>query len=121
MQTFKQFFIECENRKSVEDVMRMFIPFVKAELDIDQMPPVILVTGKEAQGMKAFGRWDGKKVTLCPDGRHPMDVMRTLAHELVHYSHDHTNGEDGSDDENEANAKAGVIMRKFAREYPYLF
>lgn len=121
MQTFKQFFTEELKRKGFEEVLAMFVPFVKKELDIDEMPYIKIVTGKEAQEMKTFGSWDGECITLCPDGRHPMDIMRTLAHELVHYSHGHTNGEDGSDDENEANAKAGVIMRKFARENPSLF
>lgn len=121
MQSFKQFIIESENRKTVDEVLKLFIPFVKRELNIDEIPHINIVTGKDAQGMKSFGSWNGECITLCPDGRHPMDVMRTFAHELVHYSHGHTNGEDGSDDENEANAKAGVIMRRFARENPNLF
>jgi len=121
MKTFKQFFAEQASTKSVDGVLELFKPFVQKELGIDKLPPIKIVNGEEAQKMKTFGTWDGECVTLCPDGRHPMDVMRTLAHELVHYSHGHTNGEDGSDDENEANAKAGVIMRKFAREYPHLF
>lgn len=120
MQTFREF-VEQLNKKDVESVLDKFLPFVKQELDINELPPIKLVTGKEAQDMKSFGCWDGEKIVLSPDNRHPMDVMRTLAHEIIHYSHNHTNGEDGSDDENEANAKAGVIMRKFAREYPEFF
>lgn len=120
MQTFKQF-SESYKKRSTEEVLDIFLPFVKRELNIDKIPPIKMVRGDEAQKLKAFGCWDGTEITLCPDDRHPMDVMRTLAHELVHYSHNHTNGEDGSDDENEANAKAGVLMRKFARENPYLF
>jgi hypothetical protein len=121
MKTFKQFFAEQASTKSVDEVLELFKPFVQRELDIHELPPIKIVKGEDAQQMKAFGCWDGECVTLCPDGRHPMDVMRTLAHELVHASHGHTNGEDGSDDENEANSKAGVIMRRFAREYPHLF
>ena len=120
MQTFKQF-VEQLNQKTVQDVMDLFVPFVKKELNVDEIPPIKMVTGKESQEMKSFGCWDGQSITLNPDGRHPMDVMRTLAHEIVHATHGQTDGEDGSDDENEANAKAGVIMRKFARENPDLF
>jgi len=120
MRTFKTFMTEQDNRK-LKSVMDKFIPFVKSELNVDSLPKVHTVTGKDAQDKKAFGWWDGEKVTICPDGRHPMDVMRTLAHEFVHATHGHTNGEDGSDHENEANAKAGVIMRRFARANPELF
>jgi hypothetical protein len=120
MQTFKQF-VEELHKNQVDGVLDKFIPFIKNELNITEMPPINLVSGKESREMKAFGCWDGEKITLNPEGRHPMDVMRTLAHELVHYTHGHTNGEDGSDDENEANAKAGVIMRRFAAANPELF
>ena len=120
MQSFKQF-VEELHKKEVGEVLDKFIPFVKTELGITDVPPINLVTGKESREMRAFGCWDGEKITLNPEGRHSMDVMRTLAHELVHYSHGHTNGEDGSDDENEANAKAGVIMRRFAKANPELF
>jgi Zn-dependent peptidase ImmA (M78 family) len=54
-----------------------------------------------------------------------MDVMRTLAHELVHWKQmmdgDELDGSDGSSTENEANAIAGLIMRKFAKMYPDYF
>jgi Zn-dependent peptidase ImmA (M78 family) len=53
------------------------------------------------------------------------DILRTLAHELVHHMQnlkgDELNGDDGSEIENEANAQAGVIMRKFGRENPEIF
>lgn len=120
MKTFREF-IEELNESQLNSVMDKFIPFVKKELGTDNLPPINMVTGEESRQMKSFGCWDGEKITLNPDGRHPMDVMRTLAHEIVHATHGHTDGEDGSDDENEANAKAGVIMRRFARAYPDLF
>jgi Zn-dependent peptidase ImmA (M78 family) len=53
--------------------------------------------------------------------------MRTLAHELVHYKQDvehkigPDSGETGSPIENEANALAGQIMRRFDEENPELF
>jgi len=120
MHTFKQFVEEIQ-KKELDQVLDKFIPFVKNELDIAETPPIKMVSGKESQEMKSFGCWNGETITLNPEGRHPMDVMRTLAHEIIHATHGHTDGEDGSDDENEANAKAGVIMRKFARANPDLF
>jgi hypothetical protein len=55
------------------------------------------------------------------------DILRTLAHELVHHMQNgkgelnSDSGEDGSPTENEANATAGLIMRKFGRENPEIF
>jgi hypothetical protein len=53
--------------------------------------------------------------------RNMADVLRTLAHELVHHKQnelgklDPNSGKTGSDIENEANIKAGIIMRDFGR------
>jgi hypothetical protein len=56
-----------------------------------------------------------------------MDVLRTLAHELVHQRQHETMtmpdnaGEDGSEWENQANATAGVLMRRYGKTHPELF
>ena len=51
--------------------------------------------------------------------RHPLDIYRTLAHEIVHYyqkqSGKEMSGETGSECENEANSKAGEILRKYTK------
>ena len=50
------------------------------------------------------------------------DVLRTLAHELVHHKQNelgklnNDSGKTGSDVENEANVKAGILMRDFGKE-----
>jgi hypothetical protein len=54
-------------------------------------------------------------------------VLRTLAHELTHYKQDSEDnlppgaGETGTDQENEANANAGIVMRGFAGKNPEYF
>jgi hypothetical protein len=59
--------------------------------------------------------------------RHINDVCRTLAHELVHYRQDlkgqlnDESGKTGSPEENEANAEAAVIMRKWGELHPEYF
>jgi|APCry1669192010_1035390.scaffolds.fasta_scaffold00082_4 hypothetical protein len=120
MQTFREF-VEQLNRKELDEVLDRFLPFAQKYLNIKHLPPIRMVTGKESREMKSFGCWDGEKITLNPEGRHPVDVCRTLCHELVHVVKNHTDGSDGSDHENEANAVAGVIMRKFAKANPDLF
>jgi hypothetical protein len=53
------------------------------------------------------------------------DICRTVSHELVHLSQKQKgqplDGTTGSDTENEANSKAGQIMRKFAQINPMIF
>jgi Zn-dependent peptidase ImmA (M78 family) len=50
------------------------------------------------------------------------DLLRTLAHELVHRKQsedgriDYNSGKTGSEIENEANAMAGVLLRKFGKQ-----
>jgi Zn-dependent peptidase ImmA (M78 family) len=56
-----------------------------------------------------------------------MDILRTLAHEFIHYKQHMEKGLDrksshaGSPTENQANAKAGEIMRKYGTLHPELF
>jgi len=51
--------------------------------------------------------------------------LRTVAHELVHYSqHQHGirgSGKSGSATEDKANLKAGEILRDFGASHSYLF
>jgi hypothetical protein len=69
----------------------------------------------------------GGGIEINIGNRHIMDVLRTLAHEMVHHKQDvagqlnDRSGEDGSPEENEANAKAAVIMRLWGKMNPELF
>jgi hypothetical protein len=55
------------------------------------------------------------------------DILRTVAHELVHVRQNElnllgeTSGEDGSPIENQANSIAGIILRKFGKKYPKIY
>ena len=63
--------------------------------------------------------------------RNLADALRTLAHELVHYKQKQEgrlelnnadkSGADGSSIENEANAVAGVILRKYGKLNPDIY
>jgi len=58
-----------------------------------------------------------------------IDVCRSIAHELVHHLQNiedrllniAEDGEDGSPIENEANAVAGIIIRKYGKLHPELY
>lgn len=98
----------------------------KHELELDNLPPIFLIDDQPSVGGGvSFGEFTGGGIKVVTMGRHPMDVLRTLCHELVHWKQKVDNlpldGSDGSDTENQANSLAGIIMRKFAHMYPQFF
>ena len=97
------------------------------ELELDHLPEIEFVDESHlsAYGKNSFGEFDGRKIRIIVQNRHPMDVARTLSHELVHWKQllvgQNMDGGDGSEVENAANAIAGIILRKFGEQYPEYF
>ena len=109
----------------LENMVTHLLLLCKRELGLREIPRITLISqDSTVGGGTSFGIFDGTIKVVTKD-RHPMDVMRTLAHELVHWKQRTENqemdGNDGSTTENDANAIAGVIMRKFGRIYPEYF
>ena len=115
---------------SDEQILKDFIKFCVAELKIKSMPTVKLRRDPQWPVVnRTFGRYtnDTHLLEVAFGQRHIMDVLRTVAHELTH-KHQHEReavpsdaGETGSPWENEANARAGVLMRDYGRLHPELF
>jgi hypothetical protein len=108
----------------LENMITHLLLLCKRELGLQDLPHIELVDDDTVGGGMSFGEFDGD-IRVVTKGRHPMDVARTLAHELVHWKQRtesmELNGSDGSETENQANALAGVIMRKFGKMYPEYF
>jgi len=125
----KMFLSETE---SDEEILKDFIEFCVKELKIEKMPAIKLRKDPQWPVVhKTFGRYinDRHLLEVAWGSRHIMDVLRTVAHELTH-RHQHERdgnrmgpeaGETGSPWENEANARAGVLMRDYARLHPDYF
>jgi predicted chitinase len=123
----KQFLEDSTDDNIVQD----FIQHVTAELGIDPVPEIHLHTDPAwSEQNQSFGRYDPDSHTLnvSMPNRHVMDVLRTVAHELVHCSQNQQHGqlpddagETGSRWENDANARAGIIMRDWANSHPEHF
>lgn len=116
------------NESTINDmrtVIDEFTEFATVYLDINNAPSITYVP--EMERKDTFACWSTDGITLAYKNRHPMDLFRSLAHELVHHKqHEmdvlHTeSGQTGSEHENEANAIAGVIMRDFAKINPEYF
>lgn len=117
--------------QSPGDVLANFLKFVCAELGLKQLPNIEFIADLKHSDTEhpTFGYFDTEtdQIKIGVSGRHPLDIMRTLAHELVHYRQrlsrqlDSASGDTGSAAENQANSQAGVLMRKFADQNPDYF
>ena len=114
----------------IKSAVKAFAEFCSRQLSLDQTPALRIKRDpawSERNG--TFGQYnpDANTITLSTAGRHPVDIMRTLAHELVHSRQNNTDalpagaGATGSKWEDQANAVAGQIMRAFAKKHPEYF
>jgi len=112
-------------------IVNKFVEFVDGKLGLNGDVPEVEVTydSNVAQDMKSFGKYtpETNELLIVAANRNLADVLRTLAHELIHHKQNKDgilhvdSSETGSEHENEANALAGVFMREFAKEHPMIF
>lgn len=102
-----------------------FIKFAQKQLKLQKSN--IELKGHAQDSKHAFGSYKPKEneIDVRDRGRQPLDVMRTIAHELTHQKQHEKGttggGKAGSKGEDEANAKAGEIMRKYDDTHPKEF
>ena len=118
-------------REKKNEIIQQFIEFCCEYLGIDMNDLKIEISydPTEAAKMASFGlnTPDTGVNRVVAANRNLADVLRTLAHELVHEKQKiegrlHAGaGDDGTDIENEANAEAAVIMRRFGKANPIIF
>ena len=115
--------------KEEDDVLNVsdFVNFAKDLLSINDDVKVELAFEKTPDlRTTAYYHNSDRTVKVYVKDRAKIDVMRSIAHELVHHKQNidgrltnpEKDGADGSPIENEANALAGVIMRKWGRLHP---
>jgi hypothetical protein len=107
-----------------KDNIKEFALYCLKVLEIEKAPKVKLV---QDSGTTALGYFDvdSEEIVVTYKDRHQMDIMRTLAHELVHRKQKEfgreLDGSTGSPDENEANSIAGILLRNWGKKNPHLF
>lgn len=106
-----------------------FINFTKKYLGIDDDIKVELAF-ERTPDLTTYAYYKlGELVKVYARNRNTGDIMRSLAHELVHHKqfiegrldNPAEQGKDGTDIENEANAMAGEIVRKWGKENPEIY
>ena len=114
-----------ENQGQKKSQIAEFVKFAVNELGIQKLPTVkFSYDTNESQEKSTFGYFDpnANHIWIYIKNRNTADILRTLAHELVHHKQGEDNrikqgsGETGSEIEDEANAQAGVLLRKFGKE-----
>lgn len=108
------------------DMFKKFLPLAMEILEIDTLPEMKFEPEINPEGQPSFGMYANKDHVLyvALKNRHPVDILRTVAHELAHYRQDlrdelnDDSGRTGSPEENEAHIMAGIIMRNFNKKYP---
>lgn len=107
-----------------------FVNFAKEFLGIDDDVKVALAFERTPDIITtAYYSPSEKFLKVYCKNRAIMDVCRSIAHELVHHKQNiegrltdiQNDGSDGSQIENEANAVAGVIIRKYGKLHPELY
>jgi hypothetical protein len=120
---------ELKEGKENLTLLKEFIRFTLRELGIEGGGGKIVISRdtEKAREMKSMGLYSPQddKIWIYTGNRNMADICRTVSHELVHLSQKQKgqplDGTTGSDTENEANSKAGQIMRKFAQINPMIF
>ena len=126
---FEDLKVKENTDQNLQNIVQDFVGFAARHIGFKEPPRIKLIKDPKLASMRrSFGGYQpGGRIEINVGNRHIMDVLRTLAHEMVHYQQDMMgqlkpdSGEDGSDEENEANAKAAVVMRLWGKMNPDLF
>ncbi len=107
-----------------KEKLNKFVKFVKDQLELESVPTILVQNHRD--GLKTTANYDytkeNKVIKVCSKNRALVDVMRSIAHELVHHKQ-YEQGrlevkppDIGGEIEDEANAKAGQYIKMFAKE-----
>ena len=105
-------------------ILKQFIDYIQKKLNLKKVPKVYLTAKRE--GQMTTGAYDPANDTFKVRfvGRSLVDVLRTIAHELVHHMQKETGKfkpdekvqDAGGPIEDEANAKAGEYIKTFVAD-----
>ena len=114
-----------------KDLINKFLYFCINELGIKNKFECYIVYDRESNDIATTAKFLPNSNEIYVYGKNRMlgDILRSVAHELTHAKQHQNNeltdikndGSDGSPIENEANAKAGEIIRKFGKKHKNIF
>lgn len=75
---------------SLKDMMKSLTGYMASHINIEPFPRVRLIPNDKENSSSLFGRTayyepENKLICLYTHGRHPKDVLRSFAHEMIHH------------------------------------
>jgi hypothetical protein len=109
-----------------QNSIQHFVEYATKKLKLKETPKITLLSGREYSEVKtSLGGYNpmSKEIYVAIEGRLTADILRTLAHEMVHRKQDELglvkdevkDGATGSPIENQAHAVAGILMRNYGK------
>ncbi len=107
-----------------KDKLNRFVKFTKDHLGLKHTPKIVIQNGRKDLKTTANYDYTGSEKVIRINGKNRMlvDVMRSIAHEMVHHRQFEQGKlsvrppDIGGEIEDEANAVAGQIIKLFAKE-----
>lgn len=130
MKSFELYLLESlldprsRTTESINEKVARFLPYCQEKLDIKKLPIIWLDQDlPRVQEMRSMAYYSpSEKLVWCHHGgRLAADVLRSVAHELVHHQQlergEVLEGHLGAEHplEQEANAKAGILLRDWGK------
>jgi len=120
---------ECGCSDTRTDTIQDFVDFCTDTMSMNTPTIKLHTEPRDNVETTSFGGYVPHSETLevVTYNRNLADILRTIAHELVHHKQnlsgmlDSSSGEDGSKHENQANAIAGVLMRVYGKDNPHIY
>ena len=117
--------------KSSEQQMDLLDQFIRFACDFLKVGKPVIKLKFNRDGLVTTAAYGGNTVHIYAKDRALVDILRSIAHEMAHMKQDaekklqpQTHEKDnaaGSPIEDEANSKAGVMIRKFGEMHPEIY
>jgi len=112
--------------ESKENSINHFVEYATKKLKLSERPKITLLTGREySEAKTSLGGYNpmSKEIYVAIEGRLTADILRTLAHEMVHRKQDELglvkdeikDSATGSSIENQAHTVTGILMRNYGK------
>jgi len=113
---------KCDMSQKDRDLANDFIKFLQKKYPLKE-DITIIFTGERFGTMTSGSRTQDSELKILTKGRMNRDIFRTLAHEWVHEWQINIKGKKPKQDiggplEDEANAEAGSLLKKFEKNFP---
>lgn len=106
-----------------------FVEYAAFQLKLQNIPDVVIIPASEKLTSLGYYNAITKQICVVVEGRLLADILRTLAHELVHRKQDElgyikdpsVDGKTGSPIENNANVIAAILLRQYGKQHRNIF